>query len=103
MSCSYYRLIPPLTGAKLSELAECDVLMMYVDGDFAGVLRLPKGTGRAFLRGLCVEGPPVAYTYAGGPNHVIAELPNDLPDEMTLVSEYGDLTTLGVLRAKNRI
>ena len=106
MSTSYFRLKKPVSHLELREAADGYLLTVWVDGKYTGILHLPpehlKSVVGMFTQ---YEGDfdcPLR-THWGGPERGTIVTVNDdtLADELVVISEYGDLLTVGQVMARS--
>lgn len=108
MSTSYYRLREPFTSLRLEKGPTHDRLTVWEEHANAGTLTVRGGWGKhvALLFAL-QEGDeqcPVRTHWGGvdrGAVVTFRDRDKDLPDEIVLVSEYGDVVTVGYVRARD--
>ncbi len=106
MSTSYYRLIEPFTSLRLDEGARHDKLTVFESGANCGTLTVNHGTGRRLAQCFAAhedDGQCPLRTHWGGKDRGAVVTVNDpsLPDEATVVSEYGDVLTVGRVKARD--
>lgn len=92
MSTCYYPFREPFTGAHVSRDGETVVIRLTSregDGEFRGSPDMEA----LILLGLADRDDQIAYRSNG-----LASMEHNLPDSQQLISEYGDLTTIGELR-----
>lgn len=108
MSTSYYRLRPPVTHLRLEDGGKHNNLYVWVDSNAAGILTLLKATTRDIMLFFALREAddvcPLRIHY-GGPQREAAVIVNDesLPDEATVISEYGELLTVGEIKAQESL
>ena len=106
MSTSYYRLIEPITSLRLEEGLGHDRLTIFENGANAGTLTLTKGLGRrvagCFSQHEDDSQCPMR-THWGGKDRGAVVTVNDvtLPDDATVISEYGDILTVAQVKARD--
>ena len=105
MSTSYYRLKKPITHLRLTESPGHDRLTIWVNHAMSGTLTLANRETQEFLR-LFAQYQEDARcplrTYWGGSDRGSVVTVNDdtLPDEMCVISEYGQLLTVAEVKAR---
>ena len=103
MSTNYFRLLEPITSIRLEESAGHDRLTVFENGANAGTLTLSKGAGRRVALHLVLqeEDPncPVRTYYGGAEIGLVVDVNDkEMPDCATVVSEYGDVYTMGEVK-----
>jgi len=106
MSTSYYRLKPPVTHLRLEEGDGHDRLTIWVNHANAGTLTLRKEEMREMLDCFILheadnECPLRSYWGGADRGAVVYANENDLPDEMMVISEYGELLTVAQVKARD--
>jgi hypothetical protein len=106
MSTSYYLLIEPFTCLRLNEGPVYDRLTVFEGGKNCGTLIMSNGVGRRLARcfreydhdSIC----PLR-THWGGKDRGTVVTVNDasLPDDATVISEYGEVLTVKEVKARD--
>jgi hypothetical protein len=103
MGTSYYRLKDPFTAFRVETIDGLDRVSLWARGEPVGVLEVPAGCGAQVVSTLIDRDVGVAplHTHWGGEvGSVVTENEPGLPDDMVLVSEYGDVLTVGEVRRR---
>jgi hypothetical protein len=106
MSTSYYGLEGPFTSLRLEEGEKHDRLTIWEQGANCGTLVFSKGIGRRIVLKFAEHGyddvPPLR-THWGGKERgsVVTVNDSEMPDEATVISEYGDILTVGQVKARH--
>ena len=108
MSTSYYRLIEPFTSLRLEEGPGHDRLTVFEEHANCGTLTFSKGLGRSVARLFTKyedDGQVPLRTHWGGKDRGSIVTVNDpiLPNETTVISEYGDILTVGQVKARDGV
>lgn len=103
MSTSYYRLRSPITHLRLESGGGHDRLSIWIDHGLAGVLTLPKEATRDLARAFILDSECPLRTHWDSERQKAVVVVNDesLPDEVAVVSEYGELLTVGDVKARD--
>ena len=106
MSTHYYRLKQPLTSIHIQthDSPQHKYVDIWVNHGLAGTLTIPKDLISHFLFCLYDRDDEVVYTSWGGKEkgtqvNFIGDS-RYLPDDMTLISEYGEVFTLKEIKAR---
>lgn len=99
---------PPVTSLRLKEGKGNDRLSVWVDHALSGTLVLPKGQSRDVILFFARDEPAI-HTHAGGEERGCVVTFDDFylhasrgwAGGIVLVSERGELTTVGEVRAKD--
>ena len=105
MSTSYYRLRPPITNLELDEGLYYDVLKVWINDSLAGELALTEDEVKEVIRCFALreadnECPLRAYWGGDEEGTVVYANEDNLPDEMIVVSTYGEILTVGQVKAR---
>ena len=106
MSTSYYRLRDPFSSMRLKEGKVHDRVTLWEGGALAGTLVVRGGTGKRvaliFADQDCDDSKVPMRTHWGGSGVGAVVTVNDrsLADDITLVSEYGDVLTVAKVMAR---
>jgi hypothetical protein len=105
MSTSYNRPIEGITSLRLEEGHKHDRLTVWIEHGNAGTLILPHGWGKRLTRVFSSDngndGEDDMRTHWGG--SAVGAVVTDnahLPDDATLISEYGEVLTAGQVRLR---
>jgi len=105
MSTSYYRLMEPFTSLRLEEGAGHDRLTVFEGHANCGTLTLSKGVGRRLAQCFIDDEENICplRTHWGGTARGAVVTVNDasLPDDATVISEYGDVLTVKEVKARD--
>jgi len=103
MSTSYYGLSDPITSLRLEEGPGHDRLTVWEGNALAGTLVLSLGEGRHVAMMFADQDCERANTSYGGKD-VGCRVNCDpaLRDDLVVISEYGEVTTIGAVRALGR-
>ena len=106
MSTHYYKLKQPLTSVRIlnDESPTHKQISIWIKHGLAGILTIPIDLISHFLFCLYDQDGEVVYTSWGGKEkgsqvNFIGDS-RYLPDDMTLISEYGEVYTLKEVKAK---
>ena len=106
MSTSYFRLKKPVSHLSLKEVADGHLLSVYVAGKFAGVLHLPPMHSKSVMNIFAqyegdFECPLRTHWGGSGKGAVVTVNDDTLADEAVVISEYGELLTVGRVKARH--
>ena len=106
MSTSYYRLRPPITHLRLEEGEGHDKLKIWVNHGLAGELVIANREIRQFLDCFALyeadnECPLRSFWGGAERGAIVYANEDDLPDEMMVISEYGELLTVAQVEARD--
>lgn len=104
MSTSYYRIQPPVTHLSVEDAGQYDKLTMITDHE-AITLLVDKGYTKTLVRQFALYERDVncpLRTHWGGSERGTIVTVNDasLPDDTWVISSYGDLLTVGAVKAR---
>jgi hypothetical protein len=105
MSTSYYDLMEGITSLRLEEGPAHDRLTVFDNHANCGTLTLALGRGRTVALAFAIQADdqdaPIR-THWGGKDvgSVVTEHRRGLADDYCLVSEYGEVLTVGQIRAR---
>lgn len=104
MSTSYYRLKYPLTSIRLEQGPVHDKLTVFESGANAGTLTVGRGLGKALANmfaDVVDDDKAPLRTHFGGADRgcVVTVQDGELPDRYTVVNDYGDVYTVGEVKA----
>lgn len=109
MSTSYYRLRPPVTSVRVESAGHHDRVHVWVEHGLAGALVVPKDCTPSLLLLLSNEEMddskvPLRTLWGGDIRGTIVQV-NDpgLPDGCQVVSEYGEVFTVGAVKARQGV
>ena len=97
MSTEYYGLRAPFTAIRIIDGPK-RIVQLDIDGTFAGELACAPADCPIVLRGLADRTRGLASRGASGSVYYRSGWERITPDALQLISEYGDLTTLGEVR-----
>ena len=103
MSTSYYYVAEPFTSIRLEEGPTHDRVTLWESHGNAGTLTVARGHGRQLVKRFaeeCDDGRAPMRTHFGGRGVgcIVTENVRDLADDLVLISEYGDVLTVGEIR-----
>ena len=104
MGTEYYKLKPPVTSVKVVEENPSHTkLSIWINHGLAGTLTLRTKEVQNLLRILADDGMCVLHTRWGGLERGTVVTVNDtsLPEDTVIVSEYGRLSTISEIRARD--
>jgi len=106
MSTSYYRLKPPITYLRLEEGHGHDKLTLWVNHANVGTITLRKEEVRGVISCFTLyeednECPLRSYWGGSERGSAVYANENDLPDDMLVISEYGELLTVAQVKARH--
>ena len=103
MSTSYYGLYKPLTCLRIEcSNQEHTRLSVWICGGHAGTLTVPTQTLKNFLMLFCSDHNCLLRTHWGGKDRgSVVTVLHDAPDETIVISEYGQLLTVGQVKARD--
>jgi len=107
MSTSYYRLREPITSLKLKNDGGHDKLTVFENGANCGTLILSKGNGGIVALMFCVDEDdihcPIRTYYAGHDVGMVMQVNNkNISNDVTVISEYGDVCTIGEIKERSK-
>lgn len=97
MSTEYFHLRAPFTAIRIIDGPK-RIVQLDIDGTFAGELACAPADCPIVLLGLADRTNGIASRGASGIVYYRSGWDRITPDSLQLVSEYGDLTTLGEVR-----
>lgn len=108
MSTSYYRLAEPFTSLRLEEWPGHDRLTVFESHANCGTLTMSRGHGRLVaMRFASRDGDdsscPMRTHWGGADVGAVVDVNESgrgLADDITLISEYGDVLTVGEVKAR---
>ena len=105
MSTSYYDLVEGITSLHLEEGPAHDRLTVWENGANAGTLTLSRGSGKWVARLFAdrtgdIDCPLRTHWGGSAVGSVVTENRRGLADDYCVVSEYGDVLTVGQVRAR---
>lgn len=105
MSTSYYRLREPFTSIRIEVGNGHDRVTLWTRHGNAGTLTVDRGDGKRIALILVKYGGdnecPMRTHWGGTSGSVVTENQNNLPNEMTLVSEYGEVLSVADVRKRS--
>ena len=106
MSTSYYRLASPITHLRIDGSGAHDKISIWVSHGLSGILVIPKHETHNILRIFSYDEADdkcPLHTYWGGKERGTVVTTNDesLPDEACVISEYGELLTVGEVKSRD--
>ena len=105
MSTSYYRMRPPVTDVRVEQGAAYSTVQIWLSHALAGKMTVRDEELKDFLRLLFDNQQDdlrcAAHAYFGGDERGCVVTLNEpvLPDDAKVLSEYGELETIGSVRA----
>jgi len=96
MTTAYYCVAAPITQLRTDEVGSHTHLTIWVNHGLSGILVVRNEELPDILHLLRTE-TEVLHTYFASGTHTSGDLPS-LPSSLQLISEYGELTTLGNVR-----
>ena len=104
MSTSYYKLKEPITSIRIESNERHDKLTIFTRHGNAGMLVLDRGDGKDIARMFMAYDEdnkcPMRTHWGGKEGAVVTENEENLLDEMTVISEYGEILTVGDVRKR---
>lgn len=107
MSTTYYHLQHPVTRFEChSEMGPAIVwLTVYLEGKSAGSLAIPKELIRQWMK-LFIDydsdmNAPLRTHWGGADVGSVVTVNENLPDDAQVISEYGELLTVGQVKARH--
>ncbi len=98
MSTSYAPLSPLFSSIRHRNTGGHDEITIFQKGRNIGTLCVGRGEGHALLTVFFCENDTVATRYCKGAGVMGVIFNRELPDETQLLSETGELTTVGELK-----
>lgn len=103
MGTRFYLLKSPVTRLQLEANQELDKLSVWIDHELSGALMMPKGQSRDVTLFFVRQEPALYARWGGAMRGTVVTVDDpDLLDEMAVVSERGELMTVGEVKAKDR-
>lgn len=106
MSTSYYRLKPPVTYLRIEDQGSHNKISVWVSHGLSGALVVSKRETHAIVDMFTLHEKdsqcPLRTHWAGASRGTVVTINDDtLADEICVVSEYGELLTVGEVKARD--